>query len=416
VLSDRREQQAVVTFIAIARITSAALLGTVMAVYIGEIASEFYVSLALAVFHFGLLFAAPFWGAVADVTGRRRAVLFGTLLLSAVALLPLAFTQTLWAQLGVRGLYAVFAAGFGPTMLAIVSNRGGDESRGRSIGFYNSALSVGDISGRLASGYVLGFLLPGETYLLVAALGAVAALGVVALTDPTPSPDVNPTLRELLSEVRSRLLPAVGDRDHLRTNGLQYLYVALALRNMTQKGMSSIMPVFLIGALGASEPTMGALLAVSPTLRTGAMYALGRVSDRVGRKPLITAGLVGAGLQALLLAVALGLPDVTSRIAVAALAFVVHAVTFSALTTGTIAFIGDVAPVDRESELMGLRTTTRGVGGVVGPLLVGAAADVWGWGVAFGASSVLAFGAAGLVAWRLVESHGSTGAVAGAAD
>ena len=293
-LSERREQQAAVTFIAITRITSAALLGTVMAVYIGEIASEFYVSLALAVFHFGLLFAAPFWGAVADVTGRRRAVLFGTLVLSGAALLPLAFTQSLWAQLGARGLYSVFAAGFGPTMLAIVSNRGGEEERGRSVGFYNSALSVGDISGRLASGYVLGFLLPGETYLLVAVLGAVAALGVIVLTDPTPTPEEKPALGELLSEVRSRLLPEVGDRAHLRTNGLQYLYVALALRNMTQKGMSSILPVFLITGLGVSEPMMGALLAVSPTVRTGAMYALGRVSDRVGRKPLITAGLVGA--------------------------------------------------------------------------------------------------------------------------
>mgnify|MGYP003851742441 CR=1 FL=1 len=391
-------------FVAVTRIASAALLGTVMAVYIDAVASEFYVSAALAVFHLGLLFAAPFWGAVADVTGRRRAVLFGTSVLAVATLLPLAVTQSLWAQLGVRGAYAVFAAGFGPAMLAIVSARGGTEGRGRAVGFYNSALSVGDISGRLASGYLIGFLLPGETYLLVAAVGALGALGVLLLTDPTPSPDEQPTVGEIRAEVRRRLLPAVGDRDHLRTNGLHVLYVALVLRNMTQKGMSSIMPVFLISAVGVSAPTMGLLLAVSPTLRTAAMYLFGRVADRVGRKPLITAGLLGAGAQALLLAGALVPADLTTRIAVTVVAFVVHAVTFSALTTGTIAFIGDVAPADRESELMGLRTTTRGVGGVLGPLVVGAAATLAGWGVAFVASSVLAVLAAVLVAVRVEES------------
>lgn len=61
----------------------------------------------------------------------------------------------------------------------------------------------------------------------------------------------------------------------------------------------------------------------------------------------------------------------TGRFAVGVVAFLLIAASFSAMTTGALAFIGDVAPPDRESELMGLRTTAKGVGVVLGPVLVG---------------------------------------------
>lgn len=174
---------------------------------------------------------------------------------------------------------------------------------------------------------------------------------------------------------------------------------------MTQKGLGSVLPVFLLAEVGISEVTMGALLAISPTLRTVFMYQFGRVTDKVGRKPLIVIGLVGAGLQALALAGAQAPDALVARVSLAAMGFVIHAITFSALTTGTIAFIGDVAPVQRESELMGLRTTARGVGRVIGPLLIGVVATLWSYEVAFVGSSVLAFAAAGLAILFLIESR-----------
>jgi MFS family permease len=411
-----RKQQGVIAIAGVARLMGIVLLGTSMAVYIGREASPFAVSLALTAFHFGLLVFAPVWGAVADITGRRRLVLVATTLFSAFALLPLAFSRAVWLQIGLRWLYAVFAAGFGSMMLTIVSERGGAGSRGRSVGFYNSVLSAGGIGGRVLVGFLLGSLLPSSMYLLVAALSVLAALAAAFVDDPTPDPDRDVALSSLLAETRRRLLPAVDEREHLTTHGLSWLYLAIVLRNMTQKGIGSVLPVFLLSEVLTHDFTvlsrvvspefaMGLVLAISPTLRTLFMYLLGRVSDAFGRKPLIATGLAGAGIQAVALA-ASALPEVLSvRVALVVSGFVVHAITFSALTTGAVAFIGDVSPTDRESELMGLRTTARGVGGVVGPLFVGAAATVWSFGAAFLASSALAFVAAAVVARTLTESR-----------
>ena len=410
-----RKQEVFIALAGIARILGAVLLGTSMSVYIGREASPFAVSMALTAFHFGMLLFAPVWGAVADITGKRRLVLVATTTFASLAVLPLSVSHEVWMQIGLRGLYAVFAAGFGSLMLTIVSERGGASRRGQSVGFYNSVVSVGGIGGRVLVGFLLGILVPSSMYLLVAAFSMLAALSAVFIDDPTPDPDRKVTLSELSSEVHRRLLPAVDEREHLKTNGLSWLYVGIILRNMTQKGIGSVLPVFLladvithefrVGTLTlAPEFTMGILLAVSPTLRTLFMYLLGRMTDAFGRKPLIVVGLVGAGVQALALAASSLPPLLPARLGLVALGYAVHAITFSALTTGSVAFIGDVAPPERESELMGLRTTARGVGGVLGPLLVGAAATIWSYEAAFVGSSVLAFVAAGVVVRMLTES------------
>jgi hypothetical protein len=78
------------------------------------------------------------------------------------------------------------------------------------------------------------------------------------------------------------------------------------------------------------------------------------------------------------------------------------------MTTGAIAFIGDVAPTSRESELMGLRSTAKGVGGVVGPPIFGVVATVTDITTAFALGSALAFAAAGVAALGLTESVPST--------
>jgi len=443
----RDAQPGIIAVAAATRFAAGILMGTGMAVYVGEAGSEFAVSSVVTAYFLGLMLFSPVWGAIADVTGRRRAVLLVTGLFATVSVLPLAVVGKagptlatplgriggVWVPIGLRALYAAFAAGFPPVMLAIVSERGGATGRGRSLGFFNSARAVGFAGGQLVVGALLGLLVPSSLYLVIAAVSLVSTLAVVLVADPAPDPPGDPTVAAVASEVRERLLPAVEDRSHLRTNGLRWLYVALALRNMTVLGTMSLMPVYLtnpesVGGLGVTEFTMGALLAMNPAGQAVAMYLFGRVADANGRKPLVVAGMAGSGAFALVAAAA-SAPGRTvagvavpggdlAQVALAALAFVVIAAAFSAMTTGALAFIGDVAPADRESELMGLRSTAKGVGGVLGPPLFGAVATVTTTGATFAMGSALAFLAAALAALGLTESRpeGGTGApVAGAA-
>jgi MFS family permease len=400
-----RRQRAVIALAAAARFSSGILMGTVMAVYVDDVGSAFAVSMVLTAYFTGTMLFAPVWGAVADVTGRRRAVMVLTGGLATLAVLPLTVVRGVWAPIGLRAMYAAFAGGFVPVMLTVVSEHGGESGRGRSLGFFNSARAVGFAGGQVTAGVLLGALLPGGVYLTIAGLSLVATVAAAFLVDPTPDPDRDPSLSEVATEVRSRLLPAVGDRGHLETNGLRWLYVALALRNMTVLGVMSLMPPFLLDSVGLTEFLMGVVLALNPVSQSVFMLVFGRVADRSGRKPLIVGGMAGSGVFALVAAAATLPGVVAARAAVAVVAFLLIGAAFSAMTTGALAFIGDVAPPERESELMGLRSTAKGVGGVLGPPAFGALATVTTIGTAFAAGSVLALGATALATGALTESR-----------
>ena len=359
----------------------------------------------MTAYWFGLMFFAPVWGAVADVTGRRRAVVVGTGLLATAAVVPLTVIDGVWIPIGLRAMYAVFAAGFLPVMLSIVSVYGGRTGRGRSIGFFNSATALGFTLAQLLAGVLLGVLVPAEVLGVVAGISGLATLVLVWLADPTPDPAAEPTLDELLAAIRSRLLPGAEERAHLRTNGLRWLYVALAVRNMTVLGVGSLLPPYLLDGVGVTTVVMGLLLAINPAGQTAFMYVFGRVADTAGRKPLIVGGMAASGLYAVVVAVAGVVGPQILRIAVAAGAFVLLGGAYSAMTTGALAFIGDVVPTAREAEMMGLRSTAKGVGGVVGPAVIGSLATVYGYEAAFTLGSLLAFLAAIMAYVGLTESR-----------
>jgi len=446
-----RSQWLLLATAAVSRFGGGVLMGTAMAVYVGREGSPLAVSAVATAYFAGLMLASPVWGAVADVTGRGRAVMVVTGTLATLAAAPLAVADGVWLPVGLRGLYAVFAAGFAPVALAIASERGGESGRGRSLGTFNSARSGGFAGGQFVAGLLLGAVARPELYLVVAGLSAVSTVAAAALVDPSgdsgPSggtdgavaadggeepadADDRPTRAELAREVRTRLFPAAGDRGHYRTNGLRWLYVALAVRNVTVLGVMALMAPYLVDIVGVAEAVMGALLAVNHGTQVAAMYLLGVAADRVGRKPLIVVGMAGSGAFAVLAAAAI-VPGATAgvlgvagpawlgtglaRVLAAGGALFVLGVSFSAMTTGAVAFIGDVAPAGRESELMGLRSTAKGLGGVVGPTLVGGVATLAGYPAAFVLASTLAFAAAGLAGLALVESR-PTGASGVPAD
>ncbi len=420
-MSDGDRQPWIIAVAAGLRFASGILMGTAMAVYVGEVGSEFAVSAVLTAYFLGMTLFAPLWGAVADVTGRRRAVIVVTGLLATAAVLPLVAVgkagpgvavplvgltlDGVWVPVGLRAVYAAFAVGFAPVMLAVVSERGGAEGRGRSLGFFNSARAVGFSGGQLAVGALLGWLLAPQLYTLIAVVSLVATVFAALVVDPTPRTGSGFSVREVFGELRRRLLPASEDREHLRTSGLRWLYVALALRNMTVLGVMSLMPVYLTGPVGVSAVLMGVILAINPAGQAVFMLVFGRIADASGRRPLVVGGMAGSGLFGILAGLASLPAGSPVRIVVAVVAFVTIAASFSAMTTGALAFIGDVAPTERESELMGLRSTAKGVGGVLGPPLLGGVATVAGMRTAFLGGSVLALAAALLAAVALTETR-----------
>ncbi|MFB6253009.1 MAG: MFS transporter [Halobacteriaceae archaeon] len=390
-------QQAIIGASAAGRFASSILMGTSLAVIVeSQGGNAFAISMVLMVYFLGLMVFAPVWGAIADITGRRKFLLLLTGSLATLIILPLTIAASIWQLIGIRGLYAIFAAGFAPVMLTIVSERGGEHGRGYEIGLFNSARATGFASGQLSVGILLGYFVNDILYLFIAGISLFATVVIIFVDDPTETaPRVSK--RAFLTEIRRRLFPAAGEREHLKSHGLQWLYIGLALRNMTVLGVMSLIPVYLTITLGLSTTLMGILLAINPVSQTVFMYFFGRIADNFGRKPLITLGMGGSAVFAIVTAGAVLPSSFALRALIAGIALLLIGASYSAMTTGAIAFIGDVAEENRESELMGLRSTAKGVGGVLGPPLVGTYATFTSFSQAFFVGSLLSLIAAILV-------------------
>lgn len=400
-----RRQWTALSVATFARFAGAILMGTALAVIVEARASAFAAGLVGTAYYAGLMFFSPFWGALADITGRRRLVLVVTGIGGVLAVVPLIVVDTVPMAIGSRGVYAGFLAGFSPVALAIVSHHGGTTGRGRSIGIFNSARSGGFAFGYVIAGGLLEYVTPVDIYWGIAAVTFLSTIAVLVVADPTPNPDRQPTVREVLAETRRRLFPAPDERGHLTTNGLLWLYVAVALRNVAVLGIMAIMAPYLVAVVGVTQIVMGLLLAFNHGSQVVFMYALGVVADHVGRKPLVVAGMAGSAVFAVMAAGLTLVPAGPLQLGFGVATFVVLGGSFSAMTIGGLAFISDVAPLERESELMGIRETAKGLGGVIGPALVGAAATLFSYELAFAGASVVGFAAAGLVAWGLVETY-----------
>lgn len=395
--------QFVITVASASQFGTVMMMGTVLSVLVGYRGTPFEVSLVLTAYFVGLVFFAPVWGALADITGRRRAILLVSTTFATLSVLPLVFVHDVRAMLGVRLLSSVFSAGYVPVMLTIVNHRGGAE-KGRSLGLFNSSRSAGATTSQLLSGFLLGSLLPETSFLVLAAFSSISAVAVVFLEDPTPTPETTVDVRGLPGEVRSRLLPT-GSTDYLTQNGLQWLFLGITLRNVAVMGVMSLMPIFLVREVAVSEITMGVLLALGPATQVVSMYGVGVLSDRIPRKPLISLGIAGTAFFPLFAAASPLPEDLFARQLLAAAAFLGKSLPYSLLMIGSVAFIGDVASLEHESELMGLRSTFKGIGGIVGPALNGLLATQFGFSTAFVVASALALAGAVIAHVGLVETN-----------
>jgi MFS family permease len=174
-----------------------------------------------------------------------------------------------------------------------------------------------------------------------------------------------------------------------------------ALRSCSQAGLVNnlndglawgLVPLYL-AAHGAGIGSIGLVAALYPGVWSVAQIATGHWSDRIGRKPLIVAGmLVQAGALALL---ALGAGAVGAAAAAAVLLGLGTALVYPTL----IAAMSDaVTPVARPT-VVGVYRFWRDSGYVFGGVIAGVVADSLGYGGAIGLVAGLT-AASGLWVWR----------------
>jgi MFS family permease len=317
-------------------------------------------------------------GALADRLGRRRLLVLGWILALPVPLL-IAVAPS-WGWVVAANVLLGLNQGLAWSMTVVMKiDLVGPRQRGLALGLNESA-GYGGVAVAAAASGLLASEFAARDVLVVAG----ATIAVVALI--TSVLFVRDTGAHMAEEQRLS-----GDADGatplaLRTAFAEATFRRPALRACSQAGLFNnlndalawgLVPLFL-AAHGAGPGRIGLVAGVYPGVWAVTQVWTGHLSDRVGRKPLIVAGMLLQAVGLVLLAVsqaALG-----AAIAAAAVVGIGTALVYPTL----IAAISDVvAPVER-ATVVGVYRFWRDMGYVAGGLVAGLAADAIGYGGAIG--------------------------------
>jgi len=313
-------------------------------------------------------------GVGAERLGRRRLLICGWLAALPVPLL-IAVAPT-WGWIVAANVLLGINQGLAWSMTVVMKiDLVGPERRGFALGLneaagYGGVALAAAISGWLAAEFVARDVLVAGgaaialTALILSAIFARDTAGHVRLEQRSGRHDSD--------EVAPGLGSAFADVS-FRRPALRACSQAGLVNNLNDALAWGLVPLFL-AANGASAAQIGLVAGIYPgAWGIGQIFA-GRWSDRVGRKPLIVAGML---LQGLALA---GLAVSDGAVGLAALAAVILGVGTALVYPTLIAAISDaVSPVAR-APAVGVYRFWRDMGYVAGGLLAGIAADAVGYG------------------------------------
>ncbi len=155
-------------------------------------------------------------------------------------------------------------------------------------------------------------------------------------------------------------------------NGRLLLLAGVAgMRSMTQSGLHTFLPLYLSHQLGLSSVLVGLYLSVTQTAGMISTPLAGGLSDRSGRKPVLTAGMLSTSLILVLLAYF----QITTLF-VAALALL--GFFFYAVRPVIWAWILDLGPKDLGGTTVSAFSAAQAIFSSLSPVICGMIADRWG--------------------------------------
>ena len=331
-------------------------------------------------------------GAFAQRVGRRRLLVLGWALALPVPLLIALAPNWGWvvaanALLGVN-------QGLAWSMTVVMKiDLVGPKRRGLALGLNESAGYGGVAIAAVLSGWLATEYAARDVLVAGGAAVAVVGLALSVLFVRDTGKHVALEQAEHRDEDRSPPLRRAFAEATFRDPALRSCSQAGFANNLNDALAWGIVPLFL-AAHGASASEIGLIAGLYPAVWGAAQIWTGHWSDRVGRKPLIVAGMF---VQAAALAVLAASDGVVATAAVAAVALGIG----TALVYPTlIAAISDaVSPVARPPAV-GIYRFWRDMGYVAGGLVAGLAADAIGFS---GAIAVVAAATAASGLWVALD-------------
>lgn len=294
-------------------------------------------------------------GALSDIYGRRMLLRVGVLAFGIPPFFYPFITDTATLT-ELRFLHGLATAIFAPSALATVAELY-TERRGAALGTYTACTQAGSLLGPVIGGwlyYQAGFP---TTFVTAGIFGSVALVIFFSLRLNPPPPRVSRGMAPLMADMLK------GFRIVARNMRVLATSITDGAKMIANGALMAFLPIYGI-SVGLNPGEVGLLFGVQGMTSFFSKPVMGRVSDLVGRKPLILAGLC---------------------ICAASFVAIPHATWFPVLlllsagfgfgeavvTSSTSAFVADLSELKTLGAGMGMQGTIGDIGHASGPLLAG---------------------------------------------
>jgi MFS family permease len=328
-------------------------------------------SVVVSSFAFMRLVFAPASAKFVDRFGERPIYTAGVLIVAAstgACALAVNYPQLLIF----RGLGGIGSTLFTVSAMGLLIRISPPEQRGRVSGLYGSAFLLGNILGPVFGSALVGFGLRAPFVVYTVALVIAAAVVFFALRrSHLAAPEQQaPQVLSLKSALRR------ADYRAVLTANFAIGAIILGVR-------VAMVPLFVIDALHRSAAVAGVSLAIFAVGNCAVQLGAGHLSDRVGRRPFIIAGLALCGAAT----IAMGASD---NLAVFMAASVAAGAGAGLANPAQQAALADVVgPRARGGPVIAAFQMIGDVGGALGPVVAGILAENLSYTVAFAASGAV---------------------------
>lgn len=337
-------------------------------------------SAVISAFAFCRLVFAPTGGRILDRVGERRTYLTG-LVIVALSSFATAFATSYWQLLIFRGLGGLGSTMFTVSAMGLIVRLAPVTERGRISGLYATTFLLGGILGP-----VLGGLLAGLGLRAPFVIYGVAILIAAAVVYLRISPEV------LGDRSQRAAQPRMEFKEAWAFGPYRAAMVSAFANGWTSFGIRvALIPLLASAVFGAGPALSGIALTVFAAGSALALTFTGRLTDQIGRKPLVVTGLLVAGAMTAVI-------GLTENVAVFAVAAFLAGAGSGTLNPGLQATVADVIGPHRSGgQVLSRFQMSMDAGQIAGPILAGAIVDGAGFGWAFGISGALLIVAA--AAW-----------------
>ena len=292
-------------------------------------------------------------GALSDLLGRRRLLFAGALIFASLPFAYLA-VSTLTVLVALRFLHGSATAIFSPVASARLSDIAPPGRRGAWLSTYSTAQGTGQAIGPVLAGYLIG---AGRFDLAFALSGVIGLAVPLIIAGWRGGDDVTPR-RPSWREFKEGVGEVARDRLVLLTSG------AHAAQFVLNGMLNAFLPLYAHDVLHLSGAELGWLFAVQTATTLAVRPGIGLLSDRVGRRWVIVAGLSLCSLAVFSLSLATILPFVITIV-------ITYAAGVAITTAATSAYITDVTGRARYGAAHGVFGTIYDIGDAAGPIVAG---------------------------------------------